>query len=168
MLWINAETLFRVAMHQSSCCPAVRVGLRRCQIWDSLPRRLRLEKCGAWRHGLDCFEWRSCMAQIFRRKARMGQRGHRLTTSWLCPSIGTAILKILSQKKGKWKPCKAASSLPFTVLGQSCHTMGERFLHQRFDLLPDVCLATRALGHWVIAFNDYSDHNARQCYCWNS
>ena len=73
-----------------------------------------------------------------------------------------AILKILSQKKGNWKPCKAASSpgcsVHFTVLGQSSHTTGERLLHQRFDLLPDVCLA---LGHRVIAFHDHSDRNAR-------
>ena len=90
--------------------------------------------------------------------AKLGWEGHRLTTSWVCPSIGMAILKILSQKKGNWKPCKAASSpgcsVHFTVLGQSSHTTGERFLHQRFDLLPDVCLV---LGHRVIAFHDHSD-----------
>ena len=38
--------------------------------------------------------------------------------------------------------------------------MGEWFLDLRCDLLPDVCLATRALGHPVIAFNEHSDRNA--------
>ena len=63
-----------------------------------------------------------------------------------------AIRKILSQKKGNWKPFKAASSpgcsVHFTVLGQSSHTMGERFLHQRFDLLPAGCLfSVGSSGH---------------------
>ena len=46
--------------------------------------------------------------------------------------------------------------------------MGEMFLDPRCDLLPDVCLATRALDHRVTALNEYSDRNVRQCYCWNS
>ena len=150
---------FLVLLRQSSCCLSVRVGLPRCQIWDSLPRLLRLEKCGAW-HGLDCFQWLSCMAQIFRRKARMGHRA----ASWVCPSM--------SHKKDKWRLCKTSSSLGYSLhcalLGQSCHTMGEMFLDPRCDLLPDVCLATRALGHRVTALNEYSDRNVRQCYCWNS
>ena len=73
------------------------------------------------------------------------------------------ILKILSQK-GKWKPCKAAQSLgcslQFKLLSQSYHTMGESFLDQRFDLLPDVCLVARALGHPIIGLN-FS--HIRQC-----
>ena len=157
---------FLQILHESSCCFAVCVGLPRCQIWDSHPRLLRLQKCGAWKHGIDRFQWMSCMAHS---DAKLGWQGHRLTTSWVCTGIGMAILKILSQKKGNWKPCKAASSpgcsVHFTVLGQSSHTTGERFLHQRFDLLPDVCLV---LGHRVIAFHDHSDRNARPCYCWNS
>ena len=92
---------------------------------------------------------------------RLEGLGHRLTPSWVCPNIAT--LKILSQK-GTWKPCKAAPSrgcsLQFKVLSQSCHTMGENFLDRRFDLLSDVCLAARALGHPTIGLN--SAH-IRQC-----
>ena len=53
---------FLAVLHQSSCCFAVCVGLPRCQIWDSHPRLLRLQKCGAWKHGIDRFQWMSCMA----------------------------------------------------------------------------------------------------------
>ena len=48
----------------------------------------------------------------------------------------------------------------FCIAWPKLQTMGEWFLDLRCDLLPDVCLATRALGHPVIAFNEHSDRNA--------
>ena len=116
-----------------------------------------------WRHGLDLFQWISCMAQIFRRKARMEHRNLDKPQAGRFFKHSNAILKLLSQK-GKWKPCKTAQSLgcslQFKLLNQSCHTMGESFLDQRFDLLPDVCLVARALGHPITGLN--SAH-IRQC-----
>ena len=67
-------------------------------------------------------------------------------------------------RRASGNPCKTAQSLgcslQFNLLSQSCHTMGESFLDQRFDLLPDVCLVARALGHPIIGLN--SAH-IRQC-----
>ena len=79
--------------------------------------------------------------EIFRQKAPINRW---LFSSWVCP---VATLKLLSQKNRMWERHSVASFLvgcPGHIkrLGQS---MGERFLDQRFELLPDAGLNARGL-----------------------
>ena len=67
------------------------------------------------------------------------------------------------REEGKWKPCKIASSfgspVHFKALAQTSPTMGEGLLDQRFELLPDACLAARASGSPVAVFGNDRDYS---------
>lgn len=67
------------------------------------------------------------------------------------------------REEGKWKPCEIAPSfgspVHFKALAQTSPTKGERFLDQRFELLPDACLAARGSGNLVAVFSNDRDYS---------